>query len=340
MRKISVIIPCFNVTRWLPKCFLSLAQQTIGINNLELIFVNDASTDEGATWDLLLEIERAYPENVILIDLSENKRQGGARNEGLKFATGEYISFVDADDWVESDLYATAYKRAKEEDAQIVQFNHSIYIERASVKKRFSSFMQDEVIHISTVEERKEMLVSEKISYGCWNKLYKRDLIEQANVRFAEHVVYEEPLFVYPLLYYADNFSIMKNALYIYRQNEEGTMYSRMKDRNTLFEHAEVQLATWKFMKNTSYFHDFYEEMKMYFLHTYLYETLHFARLRNFDISLKQFRSLVDTAMQEVADYDESVYAAYIPRQMELYQKIRRGITEKDIKEYTMEQKN
>ena len=77
MKKISVIIPCFNVAKWLPQCFLSLVQQTIGIHNLELIFVNDASTDDGATWELLKEMEQAYPEDVLIIDLPENRHQGG-----------------------------------------------------------------------------------------------------------------------------------------------------------------------------------------------------------------------------------------------------------------------
>ena len=60
MKKVSVIIPCFNATKYLPKCFMSLVQQTIGIDQIELIFVDDASTDEDAAWNMLQEFERAY----------------------------------------------------------------------------------------------------------------------------------------------------------------------------------------------------------------------------------------------------------------------------------------
>ena len=105
MKKISVIIPCYNSVKWLPKCFMSLVEQSIGIDNLELIFVNDASTDDGQTWDMLKEMEKAYPESIIIIDLPYNRRQGGARNEGLKYASGEYIAFVYSDDWIEEVLY-------------------------------------------------------------------------------------------------------------------------------------------------------------------------------------------------------------------------------------------
>ena len=121
MKKVSVIIPCYNAVKWLPKCFMSLVGQSIGIDNLELIFVNDASTDDGQTWNMLNEIEKAYPESIIIIDLPHNRRQGGARNEGLKYASGEYIAFVDADDWVEPEFCAFFYDNFKNNpDVQII----------------------------------------------------------------------------------------------------------------------------------------------------------------------------------------------------------------------------
>ena len=88
MKKVSVIIPCFNATKYLPKCFMSLVQQTIGISQIELIFVDDASTDDGSTWNMLQEFERAYPESIMILKLEENMRQGGARNIALQYATG------------------------------------------------------------------------------------------------------------------------------------------------------------------------------------------------------------------------------------------------------------
>ena len=99
MKKVSVIIPCYNATKWLPKCFLTLVSQTIGMSELELIFVDDASTDDGATYAMLQEFERAYPEQILVIYLEKNMRQGGARNIALQYASGEYIAFVDADDF-------------------------------------------------------------------------------------------------------------------------------------------------------------------------------------------------------------------------------------------------
>ena len=81
MKKVSVIVPCHNAAKWLPQCFLSLVQQSIGIDGLELIFVDDASDDAGETWALLEEFERAYPESIMIIRLEGNRRrpERGAR---------------------------------------------------------------------------------------------------------------------------------------------------------------------------------------------------------------------------------------------------------------------
>lgn len=333
MKKISVIIPCFNAAKWLPQCFLSLVQQTIGINNLELIFVNDASTDQGQTWGLLLEFERAYPDSVIIIDLAENRRQGGARNEALSYTSGEYLSYVDADDWVELDIYEKVYRKAKETDADVVQFNHSFYSKRTGVFENPQK-MEDETLCIKSEDERKVLLLSEKITYGCWNKLYRSSLVKQAGVKFAEHVIYEEPLFVYPLLYYGQKYTIMHENLYVYRQNEFGTMHKDMMEVNTILEHAKVQLDVWNFMKRTCFFRTFYEEIKLYFLHTYFYETLYFAKSRGLSISMKQYKQIEKTVLEQVPDLVYSVYESVIPQQMKLYQLVQNGMTEEKLAQY------
>jgi glycosyltransferase involved in cell wall biosynthesis len=338
-KKISVIIPCYNVAKWLPKCFISLTEQSIGIENLELIFINDASTDDGATWNMLTEMERAYPQSIIIIDLPENRRQGGARNEGLKYASGEYISFVDADDWIETDLYEKAYYRAQQTHADIVQFNHSFYFEKAGIVPNTTE-MLDECIRIESDEDRRRMLISEKLTYGCWNKIYKRELVERAGVHYAEHVMYEEPLFVYPLLFYGTCYVTMPDRLYIYRQNQLGTMRKDMEAKQTLLQHAQVQLDVWNFMKQTEFFQPFYEEIKMYFLHTYLYEILDFAGRRGLDLELEEFLPLAKRAVMEAEDITQSPYERILPKQMRLYRLIKNGLTEEDFREYKKQIQN
>lgn len=333
MKKASVIVPCHNAVKWLPKCFMSLVSQTIGISNIELIFVDDASDDEGATWEMLQEFERAYPESILVIHLNENMRQGGARNVALQYASGEYIAFVDADDFVAEDFLERTYKKAKEENADIVQFEYFYYTDRlGAVLPRRS--VKNEVISIQTEDDRRRFLLGEKITYGCWNKLYRRELVLQAGVMYAEHVIYEEPLFVYPLLYYGNVFVVMEDAFYYYRQNDAGTMRSDMKQMETLEMHMKVQLDVWEFMKQTPFFERYYEEIKLYFLHTYFYETLYFAKQRNFMIPWKMYRKMEETVLREVPDCKESVYEAVIPMQMELYRMAGEKMTEEKLCAY------
>ena len=321
-KRVSVVIPCHNAVKWLPKCFVSLAGQTIGINQIELIFVDDASTDEGATWEMLQEFERAFPESVMVIHLEENMRQGGARNIAMQYASGEYLAFVDADDFVAENFLEEVYQRASDTDADIVQFEYWYYTDRVGevpAKRQ----VRDESIWIETEEQRKQFLIQEKITYGCWNKLYRRSLVERAGVRYAEHVIYEEPLFVYPLLFYGTRFEIMENRYYFYRQNEGGTMRSDMKELKTLEMHATVQFAVWNFMKETSFFQTYYEEIKLYFLHTFFYETLLFAEQRGLTVPQELREELEQTVKKEVSDYTESKYEGLIPKQMELYREIK-----------------
>ncbi len=333
MKKVSVIIPCYNVAKWLPKCFLSLVSQTIGIAEMELIFVDDASTDNGATWELMQEFEKAYPQNVMVIHLDTNMRQGGARNAALEYATGEYVAFVDADDFVTDDFLEKAYGRAKETDADIVQFEYYYYKDRVGVMSAGKG-VRDEIIVVDSVESRRRLLMEEKLTYGCWNKLYRRELVLRAGVGYAEHVIYEEPLFVYPLLFYGKKYVIMSDELYVYRQNASGTMYSDMENMQTLHMHMQVQLAVWNFMKQTEFFKLFYEEIKLYFLHTYFYETLYFAKKRGFRVSMELYAELENTVKVEVDDYARSSYEAVIPRQMELYRLAKSGMSKEQLEDF------
>lgn len=333
MKKVSVIIPCFNATKWLPKCFMSLVQQSIGIAQLELIFVDDASTDGGATWQMLQEFERAFPESILILQLEENMRQGGARNIALQYATGEYIAFVDADDFVAENFLEEAYRYAKHEDADLVQFEYEFYTDRLGAVPSGRT-ITPEIIEIHSHDERARLLMAEKVTYGCWNKLYRHALLKEANVAYAEHVIYEEPLFVYPLLFYAKKIVITNDIFYYYRQNDAGTMRNDMKQEETLRMHATVQLAVWNFMKQTPFFAEYYEEIKLYFLHTYLYETLYFAKLRGFTVSFSFYQELEKTVTAEVTDYETSPYQKLIPMQMKLYHQIAKGVTEEWLERY------
>lgn len=329
-RLVSIIIPCFNVAKYLPKCFLSLVNQSIGIRNIELIFVDDASDDNGETIALLYEIEKTYQENIMVISLEENRKQGGARNVGLMYATGEYIAFVDADDFVAENFLYEAVSKAKEYDADIVTFGHTIFNEKANIEVKKDKF---EVISLRNAEDRKKFLVSEKLDYGCWNKLYKTKLVKEAGVRFAEGVVYEEPLFVYPLLFFAKKVLILNESYYYYRQNDFGTMRKYMENPNTIFEHSRVQEEILDFMMELPEYMEFFDEIKLYFLHTYIYETLLFAKKRGYNIKYEDFTKLIDKARSHYQNLEIEKYRGIVPVQAKLFKRASEGMSKLEYEE-------
>lgn len=115
--KISVIIPCYNVQKYIMRCFDSIYSQTYGFENLELILIDDLSTDN--TWSILESLQRKYPENVISLKMQKKGKCGGARNLGMDICTGKYITFVDADDYVHPDMLRVLYDRMTEDDRSL-----------------------------------------------------------------------------------------------------------------------------------------------------------------------------------------------------------------------------
>lgn len=119
--QISVVVPVYNVAKYLQQCIDSLMAQTI-LDKLELIFVNDASPDNCI--EILRENEKKHPDKIKVIDSKENLCQGGARNLGMRQARGEYIGFVDSDDFVAPTMYERLYDKAVSSaaDATFIQY--------------------------------------------------------------------------------------------------------------------------------------------------------------------------------------------------------------------------
>jgi glycosyltransferase involved in cell wall biosynthesis len=117
MKRISVIIPCYNARNYIDRLMQSVTSQTFPLSDVEVICVNDASTDD--TLEILKTWEEKYPDSVMIIDCEKNGHLGKARNIGFQYASAEWIAFIDADDWVERDYLEVLYNAAVENDCQI-----------------------------------------------------------------------------------------------------------------------------------------------------------------------------------------------------------------------------
>lgn len=105
MKKLSIVVPCYNVEKYIDRCVNSLVNQTLSHSEYEIILVDDASADD--TWKHITDWEQRFPELIMAIHCDENGKMGKARNIGVSYASGEYIGYTDSDDWVEPDMYKT-----------------------------------------------------------------------------------------------------------------------------------------------------------------------------------------------------------------------------------------
>ncbi|MCM1010793.1 MAG: glycosyltransferase [Fusobacterium sp.] len=205
---ISVIIPVYNVEKYLRQCLESLVKQTYA--RLEFICINDGSQDNS----LEILYEYAQVDGRIRIINQDNRGQGVARNRGIKAARGEYIAFVDADDFVELDLFEKCLAKASD----VIVFGvKTFYENNGRVRQgQYSSkhFRQSGLFEFHTI--------------SC-NKLYRKQFLDENNISFAALKTGEEQLFFLKCMLLAENISVVNEDLYFYRKNRTGSLTSAKK---------------------------------------------------------------------------------------------------------------
>ena len=209
--KISVIIPVYNVGKYLKRCIDSIIQQNY--DNLEIILVDDGSSDNsGKICDEYVVIDK----RIIVI----HKSNGGlsdARNKGLDICTGEYISFVDSDDWIEKDFYKFAVNNLGENDLLIFDY----YLTDGKNKKCINTLSKSRKL---TVEECLLELSKANIQSYAWNKLYKRELF--LSIRFPKGRNYEDQAIMHLIMHNCNRIKYFNKAFYNYYQNQNSITHT------------------------------------------------------------------------------------------------------------------
>lgn len=207
--KVSVIVPVYNVEEYLAPCLDSLVKQTL--QDIEIIVVNDGSPDNSQ--EIIDRYVKKYP-NLVKAMIKENGGQASARNMALEIAKGEYVNFVDSDDWVKIDMYENMYKKAKEEDADIVVCNTTDYYKDYAVYHKPAEFTN-----------------KLKQTPSPCNKLFKRSFI--GDLRFPEGKMwYEDFTFVTEMLMMTDKIARCENDYYQCNCREESTMSNNNSPKN------------------------------------------------------------------------------------------------------------
>jgi len=209
---ISIIIPVYNSAKYLPKCLDSVIGQTY--RKLEIITINDGSIDNSL--DILKEFEKK--DNRIIILNKKNAGVSEARNDGIDAAKGEYIMFIDSDDWIEDNYIELLYEEMK--DNQLDVCRTGFIVDRSGIPCEKISLTEKNELLING-NDIKQNFIDTTIFHSACVQLIKLDLIKKHNIRFDQYVAYEEDLLFNMNLYkYAKSIKYIDCSQYHYTANE------------------------------------------------------------------------------------------------------------------------
>ena len=273
---ISVILPCYNVEKYIDRCLGSIVKQTIGVENLEIICVDDCSTD--GTLDKLRVWESEFPDNIMVISYERNLRQGGARNVGLQYCSSDYIGFVDSDDWIEVDMYRDLYERMKTGDYDLVS----------------CKYIRDNGDAVLSLGHEDAELFFDGAGGYCWcdltnvggvgdiggitTKLFKKSVVFDNEIWFPEGLAYEDNYWLNVYYLYTSKMYVIDKIYYHYWVNTDSTVMQ--KNEVYHFDRLSIEEQLICKYKELGVFELFYANVLWDFLQRYYLGTmfLYFTR--------------------------------------------------------------
>lgn len=234
--KVSVLVPIYNVEKFLPECLDSLVGQTL--KDIEIICINDGSTDNS------LEIIKDYAKKdkrIVIID-KKNSGYGDSMNQGLKKATGEYVGIVESDDFIDVEAFKTMYEIAKQHDVEVVKSNFYEYFgEKGKDVATSDLFLPDEIDRIIDPREHHNIFYQPPC---IWAAIYKNSFLEKNNIDFlpTPGAAYQDTGFSFKVWAMARKVYFIKRAFLHYRQDNAN---SSVKDSGKIYcvkeEHDAIE---------------------------------------------------------------------------------------------------
>lgn len=238
--KVSIIVPVYNAEKYLERCINSLKNQTL--DDIEIILVDDSSTD--SSLDILKKM--AEEDSRIKVISKPNEGAGYARNAALKIATGEYIGFLDSDDFVEPEMFKTLYEKAIKYNSELIMsgvlfVDGNMFCQKGEVERK-TYFDKD--THFDTEEDLKKLRMGivgatpgdiddSKYGMSIWKNLFKKEIIDKNNLSFESErkMLSEDALFMIDYISCISKATGIKEAFYNYCRNEDSISKSYKKDR-------------------------------------------------------------------------------------------------------------
>lgn len=222
MLKLSIIIPVYNVEPYLARCLDSCLKQNIPADEYEIIVVNDGSTDHSVA--IVESYIQRFP-NVRLVN-RDNGGLSAARNTGLKEAKGEYVWFVDSDDWIEPNVLKGLLDRAYRDKLDVLCFNLQLVFPNGHFEPYIIS-----VKEIRCVYQGTDFICKVGMPPAAWAALYRREYLQKHSLRFYEGILHEDQEFTPRAYCLAERIAFFDQVVYNYNQREGGIMKSRQTER-------------------------------------------------------------------------------------------------------------
>lgn len=269
MKKISVIIPCYNAQKYIDRCMNCLKNQTIGLESLEIILINDGSVD--ATLGKLMLYEQKYPKQILLVNCVENQGQGIAKNIGIGYASAEYIAFLDVDDVIADSFYEKLYQKINEGNYDWVsaKFVHIPPEEEPDFTEPAQK--RDKDYHCAL----DECLLFQNLGEGMCNgsfgalptRLFRRSFITEHEIFFPERLMYEDNYWGAKCGIFSKHVYILDEVLYCYYKNTDSVVSSRNASYH--LDRMKIEEMVVDLFKEQGLFERFYEEIESRFIRMY-----------------------------------------------------------------------
>ncbi|MDD2591847.1 MAG: glycosyltransferase [Erysipelotrichaceae bacterium] len=245
MFKVSIVVPVYNVEQYLSRCLESLVNQTL--QNIEILVINDSSPDNSQV--IIDDYAKKYP-NMIKSFIKPNGGISSVRNFGIKHATGEYIAFVDSDDYVEHDMFEIMYNAAIINNANVV------------ISDFYFTYPDKEIIYNEfPYNDSKSMIIN--LFAVLWNKLYKKEYLDKLNIGFMEGYRFEDVSFLMKMAVYHERFHFVAKPLIHYVQRQDSiTASHNYQVKDIVFILNDI-LA---FYKERGYYHTYQSELEYFFI--------------------------------------------------------------------------
>lgn len=292
MTKLSVIVPCYNTKEYLPTCIKSIIANKV--KDMEVILVNDGSKDD--TLDVIKDYAKKYPKLIKYID----KKNGGlsdARNAGLKEALGNYVAFIDSDDYIDNDMLVKMINKALEGnfdivtcDVKMIYPDHEIYVN--------PGYDHD----LLNKEEIKNVMYN--FYPAACNKIYKIELFKK--VKFKKDILYEDVEFIYRMLPSVNNIGVVSGVYYNYLQRENSITYTYNERLYDLVNNFD---SIFEYYENNNIFLEYKDELEYVYVR-YLFATFmkRLAKTKNKKLYKDGYNYVIDKVKNKFPNYKQNKY--------------------------------